>query len=145
VARVDQHEQIVHLAAAPHIIHDQFGKAAPLSLRHPSIAVPGQVDQIPRVVDQEVIDQAGFARSSRDLGQRPLHQHVDQRRFSHVAAPDKCEFNHPVIGNLLQFAAAELELCLAYDHYRLCFLRTKILHFPPNTNSEASRRLFVAR
>ena len=89
-ADIDQNEEEVELLAAEHVVGDELRELAPHGLRRAGVAVTGQIHEIPRVVDAEVVDQPGFARSSRDLGQPvAAGEHVDERRFADVAAADE--------------------------------------------------------
>ena len=89
-ADVRQHEQEVHLLAFEYVVGDELRKLSALRLRRAGIAVAGQVDEIPRVVDAEMVHQPGFAGCSRHFGQASAGgEHVDERRLADVAAPDE--------------------------------------------------------
>ena len=98
---VHQHEQEVHLLALDDVVGDQFRKLAALGFRRAGVAVAGQVDQIPGVVDAEVVYEARLSGRSRHLGQSCAGgEHVDERRFSDVAPPDEGDVFQVVLRNL---------------------------------------------
>ena len=100
-ADVHQHEQEVHFLAFEHVVGDQLRKFAALRLRRAGISVARQVDQIPGVVDAEMVYQARFPGRSRYLGQpRAGGEHVDERRFADVAPPDEGDVFQVVFRNL---------------------------------------------
>ena len=100
-ADVRQHEQEVHLLALDDVVGDQFRKLAALCFRRAGVAVAGQVDQIPGIVDAEVVDEPRLAGCSRDFGQpRAAGEHVDERRFADVAAPDEGDVFQVVLRDL---------------------------------------------
>ena len=69
---------------------DNLAEFLPALLREFGVTVAGEVDEIPAVVDEEMVDELGLARSGR--GHRELalpRQHVDKGRFAHVGAPDE--------------------------------------------------------
>ncbi len=107
---VDQYEEEMEPFAAEYIIEDDFRELAAGRLRGAGIAVAGQVDQIPTVVDAEMVDKPCFARGSRDLGQPVAAcQHVDERRFAHVAAADERNVAQVVFRDLRNAFGAALE------------------------------------
>ena len=100
-ADVRQHEQEVHLPAAEHVVGDERREPVAHGLRRAGVAVAGQVHQIPCVVDAEVVDEPRLAGRSRDFGQpRAAGEHVDERRFADVAAPDEGDVAQPVLRDL---------------------------------------------
>ncbi len=108
---VDQYEEEMEPFAAEYIIEDDFRELAAGRLRGAGIAVAGQVDQIPTVVDAEMVDKPCFARGSRDLGQPvAVCQHVDERRFAHVAAADERDVGKSVFRHLCDAFRGAFEL-----------------------------------
>ena len=83
------------------VVGDELRELAALRLRGAGVAVARQVDQIPAVVDAEVVDEPRLAGGRRDLGQ-PLAagEHVDERRLAHVAASDEGDVAQVVLRNL---------------------------------------------
>ncbi len=135
--RVDQHEQIVHLLAAQHVVRYQLRKFATLALRHACISVTGQIDQIPAVIDQKVVYQLRLAGRARDLGQRAVaRQHVYKRRLADVAAPDKGYVAQIVLRDLRNALRAALEYGFVDAHS----VRNFILPLPTSPDCAAGRR-----
>lgn len=100
-ADVHQHEEIVEPFAAEHIVGDELREGAAYALRRTGVSVPGQIHEIPGVVDAEVVDKPGFAGCSRDFGEsRPAGEHVDERRFADVAAADEGDVAQVVLRDL---------------------------------------------
>ena len=114
---IDQNVEEVHLLAAKHIVEDESGKFVAHRAGCPRVAVTRQIDQIPAVVDQKVVDEPRFARRAGDFGQpRVAREHVDERRFAHVAAPDEGDVAQRVGGNLRRALGTATELCLVDLH-----------------------------
>ena len=67
-------------------------KTGALYFRGAGVSVSGQIDQVPAVVDTEVVDQLGFAGYLGGLGDPAAAQGVDQRGFADVAAADEGVF-----------------------------------------------------
>ena len=108
--RVDQHEEEVHLLRPEHVVGDEFREFAPFALRDAGVAVARQVDQIPAVVDQEMVDEPCLTRRSRYFGQRTVAgEQVDERRLADVAAPDEGDVGQCVARNLRQLLRAAFE------------------------------------
>lgn len=107
---VRQYEQEVHLLALEHIVGDDFGELAAFGFRRAGVSVSGQIDQIPCVVDPEVVDEPCLAGRSRYFGQPlPSGEHVDERRFADVAAPDEGDVFQRVFGHLRNTLGTALE------------------------------------
>jgi len=72
--------------------------------------VTGQIDDIPLIVDKEMIDEQCFSRCGTGLGQgfAPC-EHVDERRLAHIAAPDEGVLRQTAIRTLAIIAIADLE------------------------------------
>lgn len=91
----------MHLFALDDVVGDQFRKLAALCFRRAGVAVAGQVDQIPGVVDAEVVDETCLSGRPRHLGQPCAGgEHVDERRLSDVAAPDEGDVFQVVLRDL---------------------------------------------
>ena len=104
---VDQYEKRNHIIAAKHIIGDQTRKGPPLILRHPGISISGQIDQIPRVIDLKVVDQAGFSGSGRNFGKpRTICQQIDQLGLTDIRPADKGKLRERIFRILFQLLAA---------------------------------------
>jgi hypothetical protein len=62
----------------------------PVRLRHLSVAVSGNIDEIERFIDPEKVDQAGFSRGSGNPSDFSLVEHgIDERRFPDIGATAK--------------------------------------------------------
>ena len=85
-----------------------------------------QVDQVPRIVDQEVVDEPRLAGCPRDLCQPlPAGQHVDERRLADVAAPDEGDVLQRILRNLrdaLRAATAPAPMIKTSVLYFILFL-----------------------
>ena len=109
-ARIDQHEEEIHLLALEDVVEDQLRELFALPFRDARVTVAGQVDQVPAAVDQEMVDQPCFAGSGRDFGQRRrVGQQVDKRRLADVRTADKGELPAVVCGALRELLAAAAE------------------------------------
>ena len=87
--------------AAEHIVGDELREGAAYAFRRAGVSISGQVHEIPGVVDAEVVDKTRFSGRSRDLGEsRPAGEHVDERRFADVAAPDEGDVAQVVLRDL---------------------------------------------
>ena len=79
-ADVDEHEQEEHLLAFEDVVGDDFREGSTLALRGAGIAIAGQIDQIPTVVDAKVVYQACLSGGCRYFGQPFVAgEHVDER------------------------------------------------------------------
>ena len=91
----------MHLLAAEHVVGDEFREFTPLDLRGAGVSVTREIDQIPCVVDPEVVDQSGLAGRSGDFCQALASgEEVDERRLPDVAPPDEGDVGEWVLRDL---------------------------------------------
>lgn len=80
MATVDQHKNTLQVFPDSEIPPDEFFPSRAIGLSGLRKAVPRQIHQIPRVVDQKMIDKLSFARGLRGLGQLAVaRERVDER------------------------------------------------------------------
>ena len=114
---IDQHEQEVHPFASEYVVGDDFGELVALGFRCAGVTVTGQIDQIPTVVDAEMVDKPRLARGAGNFGQAAATcEHIDQRRLADVAAADEGELRERVFRQLRKTLGAAYELCLVDLH-----------------------------
>ena len=90
VAAVDKDENIHQVFAFAKIILDHFLPFFPAGQGNLGEAITGKVDDIPFVVDREMIDQLCLAGCSGRLGQVGIiAQHIDQRRLADITTTDE--------------------------------------------------------
>ena len=98
---IDQHEQKMKPFASENVVRDDLREAVARGFRGAGVTVPGQVDQIPSVIDLEMIDQPCLAGHTRDLGQSvAAGQQVDERRFAYVAPTDERDIGQRIVRQL---------------------------------------------
>ena len=92
VPAVDQDEQDHQFLRLRDVAFDHPAQAVAAFLGHAGVAVAGQVDQVPAVVDQEMVDELGFPGGGGRLGQLPVvAEEVDERGFPDIRSSDECE------------------------------------------------------
>jgi len=90
VPTVDEDENSHQVFAFAKVILDHFLPFFPAGQGNLCKAIAGQIDDIPLVVDIEMIDQLGFAGGAGGLGQLVIvANHIDQRGLADIAAADK--------------------------------------------------------
>ena len=92
---VDEHEYIHEIFAFAQVVFDHLCPLPAFRLRYFGKAITGKVYEIPRQVIgifyNEMIDELRFAGSAGSFGQlMVIGDHIDERRFAHIAAADKC-------------------------------------------------------
>lgn len=108
VAHVDQHENVGKLLAPENVRRYHLLQLVKHRLRTLGKAVTGQIDQIPTVVDDEVVDEKRLAGSGRCLRQSlVIAQHVDEARLAHVRPADEGIFGLMVFGTLSEGCTAD--------------------------------------
>ena len=76
---IDQEKQADQVFSFQYIIPDHLHHLLPLGTGHSGITVPWQVNQVPFVIDQEMIDQLGFPRGRGCFCQLvPVGKHIDK-------------------------------------------------------------------
>ena len=93
VAAVDKDENGHQVFAFAEVILDHFFPFFPAGQGNLGEAITGKVDDIPFVVDVEMIDQLGLTGGTGGLGQfLTVADHIDQGRLADIAAADKSIF-----------------------------------------------------
>lgn len=93
MSTIYKHKKVSQTGAFQNIIFYDLLKGLTRLLAHFGVSVARQVDQVPKVVDLEMIDQLSLSRPTRSLGQTlSLGKHIDQAALADVAATDKCVF-----------------------------------------------------
>ena len=112
VAYVDEQEEVGHLFSSEDVALDDlrefvFGLLAALR-----VAIAGKVDEIPGLVDEEVVDEHRLARSGRGHGQLGLAgEHVDEARLAHVGAAYEGIFGQSVLRTTVEAGVADNKFC----------------------------------
>ena len=97
VTDVDEDKEAGELFAFEHIVANHLAKLFHCLFASLGIAVPGQIDEIPIFVDEEVIDAHGLAWCGRGEGEVfPFCQGIDERGFAYVASSDEGIFGASV-------------------------------------------------
>ena len=90
VTDVDKHKEVGQLPALQHVLRYHLLKFVAHGLGSRRIAVAGKVNQIPLVVDDEVVDEQRLAGLGRRLGQSlVVAEHIDETRLANVGATDE--------------------------------------------------------
>ena len=130
-ARIDKHEEEVHLLALQNVVGDELGELATGGLRHTCVAITWQVHQVPTIVDEEVVDKFCLTWCARHLSQS-LHpcKHIHQRRLADVASSDEGDILEVVLGNLRDALGATLKFCLdgnCHSQYQYFYYYAKVV------------------
>lgn len=106
-ARIDEYEERDELLAIEAVALDHLTERVALCLPRARKTIARQVHQMPLLRltvgrDEEMIDGERLARFLGCLGQTiVMREHVDERRLSHIASPDKGVLRHRVLRTLL--------------------------------------------
>ncbi len=117
VARVDQQEEVGHLAALEYVAFDDFLQTLAVCLAALGVSVAREVHDVPAVVDQEVVDQHGLAwcRGCHGKILAPC-KHVDERGFTNVASSDEGIFMFHPFRTFIDIGIADFESCCVDYH-----------------------------
>ena len=103
-ARIDEYKEAGELLSLQNIVLYEVTQLLHRLFAALGIAVAGEVDQEPLVVDEEVVDEEGFPRRGGGHGQ-PFApgEHVDERTLSDIAAADEgifrvCAVSRALVG-----------------------------------------------
>lgn len=111
-AAVDEEKKIKERLALPDVSVNHALEFLLHDLAALREAVAGEVDEIPLLVDEEMVDEDGLSRRERSLGEAcAASEHVDETALSHVTAPDKGKLRFAVCWTLCNVAAACNEIC----------------------------------
>src|SRR5262245_34709637 len=109
----------MEVVSLEHILFDDLAEARPFLATDTGKSIPRQVDQIPRVVDDKVIDGLRFSRCHRRLGKFfSLRKHIDERRLADVRTPYACELRLVARRALLYIGVTGHEFSPGYFHGR---------------------------
>ena len=87
---VDKHKEVGHLLTLEHIVLDNALELLAAVFAAAGITIAWQVNDVPLVVDEEVVYKQRLARSGRCLSQAlVVGEHIDKRRLAHVGAANK--------------------------------------------------------
>ena len=85
VTGIDEHEKVGQLLAVENVVFDDSAEFFAGRFVSLSIAIAGEVDDIPTVVDEEVVDEHRFAGSGGCHGETvAAGEHIDERGFAYV-------------------------------------------------------------
>ncbi len=122
MATVNQHKKIGHLHTVEDIPFDYALQAVAVILAAAGIAIAGQIDYIPAVVHQKVIDKHGLSRGRRSHGKSfAAGEHIDERRLTYVRASDK-GILVAALGRALAYTAVAYYKAGGIDEHILCVI-----------------------
>ena len=112
VAYVNEDEKAGELFAFQYIMTDKVPEFIHLTLTPLGISVAREVDQVPRSVDEKVVDEQCLARCGRCQGQfLTLRQHVDERGLADIRATDEGIFGQCGLRTHVGTWTAGLKFC----------------------------------
>ena len=121
MATVEQDEEARELLATEDVRFDDLPQPVTVLATASGVTVSGQVDQVPAVVDDEMVDELRLTGLLRRHGQLfASRQHIDQRRLADVRPSDKGILRHPTVGTPLHVRVTRHELCTLNFHLLLC-------------------------
>lgn len=109
-AGVDQHKHPPEVFALFKVVADRFVEVDFFALGDLGVAVAGQVDEAPRIIHHEEIEELGLSRSRRNLGEAILiGEHVDHRRLANVRPANEGELRAVPVRGGCDVAGAQME------------------------------------
>ena len=87
-ARIDKHEEKVHLLALQNVVGDELGELATGGLRHTCVAITWQVHQVPTIVDEEVVKLVKAAYETLMNSVQPVFAKLYQQSAGAQGGPD---------------------------------------------------------
>ena len=119
MARVDEYKKIGHLLARQDVAANHSLQPIARIFAASGIAIAGEVDDVPTVVDDEMIDEHRLAGRRRRGGKAfARSEHIDKAAFAHIASPDKGIFWTVALGTLCHGTVAD-EKVGRFDLHRL--------------------------
>lgn len=95
VAAVDKQHHASQLLSVKQVAIDKFLQLCLTLLAQFGIAVAWEVNNVPLVIYDEMVDEKGLAWGRRSLGETILlHEHIDQTRLTHVRPSDEGVLGH---------------------------------------------------
>jgi hypothetical protein len=90
---VDENEDALEVLALFEVVADEFVEVEFLVFGGFGEAVSGEIDEAPRAIHEEEVEEPGFAGGGGDFGEGALvGEHVDHRGFPDIGAADEGEF-----------------------------------------------------
>ena len=112
VAYVDEQEEVGHLFASEDVVLDDLRELVLGLLAALRVAIAGKVDEIPGLIDEEMVDEHCLARCGRGHGQLGLAgEHVDEARLAHVGAAYEGIFGQSVLRTAVDAGVAYNKFC----------------------------------
>lgn len=123
VTAVDEDKEAGHLLALQNVgLYDALNLFLAF-LSALGIAVARKVDDVPVLINQEMIDEHGLSRSCGRHGESfTSRQHVDEAGFSNVGTSDEGVFGECSAGAFFNVCIADDEFGACYLHFITCFL-----------------------
>ena len=119
---IDEHEEVCHLLALEDVCLDDLRELVLCLLTTLGVAISWEVHQVPRIVDDKVIDEHRLTRCGRCHGQLGLAgEHIDEARLTYIRSTDKCILRLPVLGAFVQTGITYDKLCALYLHVYILF------------------------
>ena len=123
MATVNEDEEQNELLTLQYIVLDHPSQTVTAVLAEACVAVAGEVNEVPRVVDDEVIDELRLPWLLRSHRQSlACGEHIDERRLPHIGSPDEGVFGEACRRAFLHATIADDELCRLNDHRLLLCL-----------------------
>lgn len=95
VAAVDEQHHARELFAIQQVAVDEFLQLCLTLLAQFGIAVAREIDNVPLVIYDEMVDEKGLAWGGRCLGETILlHEHIDQARLAYIRPSDEGVLGH---------------------------------------------------
>ena len=122
-AAVDEHIDVGEGLAVEEIVAHHGAPFLTRGLGGAGVAVAGEVDKVPLIVDEEMINKLGLAGAARGFGESlDTGEHIDERRLADIRASDEGVLGATVVGALAVVGAADAESG-TFDVHRLAGLR----------------------
>jgi hypothetical protein len=105
------------LPALLEVVRNEFLELGFTGFGNSSISITGQIDQVPGLIDQKVIDQLGFSWPAGRFGKTlTVGQHIDQGRLSHVGPAYKGIFWEFTFGTFFDVLIGHHKFCTGNIH-----------------------------
>ena len=121
---VKEHEEAVEVLPIEDVVPNHTIKLLPYGFRNLREAVAWEVDEVPRLINDEMVDELCFPRRGRDLSQSILlGKHIDEGGLANVGTPNE--------GHLWAVGGGALLPLLAAANKTRCDLLSCIHLVPP--------------
>ena len=112
VSAVEQEEQAGHLHAVQDVVFNNLSDLLLLFFPALGISVSWKIDQIPFLIDEEMIDEQSLTGCRTGHGQFVVAcKHVDETAFAHIASSDECVFWFVILRTFLYPGVADDKAC----------------------------------